>query len=114
MSGNLSHPLLTREKYLKRLALHGGAALMLIAVSLFAGVAGYHVLDGLSWVDSLVNASMILGGMGPVDPLKSDAAKIFASLYALYSGLVLLVSVGLLAAPVFHRIFHKWHLEAQK
>ena len=72
---------------------------------------GYRYLGGLGWVDSLLNASMILGGMGPVDTLKTDAAKVFASLYALFSGLVFIGLLGLLLAPFIHRVFHKLHME---
>ena len=104
-------PLASREVFLRRVANHGGIALLLIGVSLLAGILGYHWVAGFSWVDSLLNASMILGGMGPVKELPSTASKIGASLYALYSGLVLLVSVGVLGAPLFHRVIHKWHLE---
>jgi hypothetical protein len=84
-------------------------AFLVMAVSLFLGVAGYHFLEHLSWIDALLNASMILGGMGPVDPMKSAAGKLFASFYALYSGLVLIGLMGLLLAPVFHRILHSFH-----
>ena len=83
----------------------------IILFSLGIGVLGYHVTEGLSWLDSLLNASMILGGMGPVDPIRTDAGKLFASFYALFSGMVLLVAVGVLIAPVFHRFLHRFHLE---
>lgn len=83
----------------------------LIFISLFIGVLGYHIFGGLSWLDSLVNASMILGGMGPVNPIQSVAGKWFASFYALYSGMVLLIAVGVILAPVFHRFLHKFHLD---
>jgi hypothetical protein len=75
------------------------------------GMLGYHLIESMSWVDSLLNASMILGGMGPVTPLQTDAGKIFASFYALYSGVVLLASVGVLAAPILHRFMHRFHLQ---
>jgi hypothetical protein len=86
-------------------------ALAVVLVSLAVGVCGYHYLDGLPWVDSLLNASMILGGMGPVDPLMTTAGKIFASVYALYSGLALIAVVGLLLAPIIHRVMHVFHME---
>jgi hypothetical protein len=105
-------PLLPRAAFLRRLAYHVGAALALIGVSLFAGMLGYHVLEGLSWLDSFVNASMLLGGMGPVNPLQTDGGKLFAGLYALYSGLVFLVAVGVVFAPVLHRFLHHFHVEA--
>ncbi|MCL4529782.1 MAG: hypothetical protein M1282_10245 [Chloroflexi bacterium] len=103
-------PLASRRTFLKRLALNAVIGLIILVVSLAMGMAGYHYLEGLSWIDSLLNASMILGGMGPVSPLQTDAGKIFASFYALYSGVVLLASVGVLAAPIFHRFLHHFHL----
>jgi hypothetical protein len=107
-------PLLPPEAFFRRLIRHGGVAAALILVSLLIGVVGYHVLADLNWIDALLNAAMILGGEGPVDRLTTDAAKIFASLYSLYSGLILLVSVGILAAPVLHRLLHRFHLQGGK
>ena len=107
-------PLAKRSVFAKRLALNGTVGLLLLAFSLGIGVLGYHFLEGLSWIDSLLNASMILGGMGPVDPLQTEAGKIFASFYALYSGVVLLAAVGILAAPIFHRFMHRFHLAEDK
>ena len=72
---------------------------------------GYHLLEGFSWIDSLLNASMILGGMGPVDQLKTDSGKIFASFYALFSGIVFLVVAGVIFAPIIHRFMHKFHID---
>lgn len=105
-------PLLPRRAFLWRLASHTGIALGIIFGSLLIGMLGYHFLEGLSWINSLVNASMILGGMGPVDVLHTNAGKVFASFYALYSGMVFLVAVGIIFAPVFHRILHHFHMEA--
>jgi hypothetical protein len=82
-----------------------------IAVSLGIGVVGYHGVGHLSWIDALLNASMILGGMGPVDPIHTTGGKLFASFYALYSGLVLIAATGILLAPFLHRLVHKFHLE---
>jgi len=107
-------PLAKRSVFAKRLALNGTVGLLLLAFSLGIGVLGYHFLEGLSWIDSLLNASMILGGMGPVNPLQTEAGKIFASFYALYSGVVLLAAVGILAAPIFHRFMHRFHLAEDK
>lgn len=104
-------PLISPREFVWRLATHGGFALVLIAVSLAIGILGYHFLEGLSWIDSLVNASMLLGGMGPVNPLTTVAGKIFASFYALYSGLVFLVVAGVMIVPIFHRFLHHFHLE---
>lgn len=107
-------PLASRAVYHRRLLRSTGAAGLVIAVSLAIGVLGYRFVCGLpSWVDALYNASMILGGMGPVDELRSDAGKIFASLYALYSGAALLTSVGVLVAPALHRMLHRFHIEAE-
>jgi hypothetical protein len=106
-----SHPLLPWPKFLRRVGRHLAMALIVIGVALGVGVVGYHWLGGLGWIDSLLNASMILGGMGPVDPLKSDVAKIFASLYALFSGLAFIGIAGLMLAPFAHRLLHRVHLE---
>ena len=107
-------PLASRRTFLLRLALNAFIGFLVLIISLATGMAGYHYLEGLSWIDSLLNASMILGGMGPVSPLQTDAGKIFASFYALYSGVVLLASVGFLAAPIFHRFLHHFHLAEDK
>jgi hypothetical protein len=88
-----------------------GMASSLIGVSLALGILGYHCIAGLGWVDSLLNASMILGGMGPVNPLNTDAAKVFASAYALFSGVVFIMATGVLLSPVFHHVLYKFHLE---
>jgi membrane protein YdbS with pleckstrin-like domain len=109
----LHEKLLPRRLFLWRLARWTALAGAVVLGSLAIGICGYHYLDSLPWVDSLLNASMILGGMGPVDPMKTDAAKIFASIYALYSGLALIAVVavvGLLLAPVIHRLLHKFHI----
>ena len=83
-----------------------------VAVSLAVGMCGYHFLEKLPWIDALLNASMILGGMGPVDPIKTFAGKIFASFYALYSGLAIISVAGLLLAPIVHRFLHKFHVDS--
>jgi hypothetical protein len=106
-------PLLTRAQFVRRVLGHIGVATGTAALALFAGMAGYHVLAGLNWIDSLLNASMILGGMGPVDPLKTDAAKIFASFYALFSGLVFISLLGLVLAPFIHRLMHRFHIDEE-
>jgi len=106
-----SDPLLPRRGYLLRLLGHTLLALTIIAMALFIGVAGYHFIGGLSWIDSLLNASMILGGMGPVDLLTTVPAKLFASFYALFAGVAFLAIAGVLIAPVAHRFLHRLHLE---
>jgi hypothetical protein len=82
-----------------------------ILVSLLAGMLGYRITEGMDWLDAFLNASMILGGMGPVATMHSDAGKLFAGIYALYSGLVLVATAGLLLAPFLHRLLHRFHLE---
>ncbi len=111
MTANRTPPLPSRAHFLGKLLRHfvGGAAL--IVGSLFAGTLGYHVLERLPWIDALLNASMIMGGMGPVDPVRTTAGKLFASAYALYCGLVLLIAASVMLAPVLHRFLHRWHLE---
>jgi hypothetical protein len=104
-------PLLSREQFLRRMMRHGGAALLVLIVSLGLGVLGYRLFAGLGWVESLLNASMILAGMGPVDTLPTTAAKVFASCYAIFSGVAFLGLVGLLFVPLFHRFLHRFHLE---
>jgi hypothetical protein len=109
-----AEPLASREVFARRLALNGLIGLLLLAFSLVIGMLGYHFLENLSWTDSLLNASMILGGMGPVDPLKTEPGKIFASFYAIYSGVILLASVGILITPIFHRFLHRFHLADER
>ena len=97
--------------FIKRLLASIGMAVLLIAIVLFVGIAGYHWLAGFDWVTSLLEASMILGGMGPVNPLPSPAAKVFASIYALFSGLLFIGIMGIVLAPVVHRMLHKFHVD---
>jgi hypothetical protein len=106
-----SEALLPRRKFLRRLVNHLFLGLAVIAGSLALGVAGYHFLEGLPWLDALLNASMILGGMGPVDPMRTAAGKVFASCYALFAGVAFLAVVGLMMAPFAHRILHRLHLD---
>jgi hypothetical protein len=106
-----SRPLLPRSQFYGRMARSVGAVACIIAFSLLLGSAGYHYLGGVPWIDALLNASMILTGMGPVDPMKTVAAKLFATFYALYSGIAFLTIVAVLMAPLFHRFLHKFHLE---
>ena len=106
-----SQPILPRKAFRLRMFRHMIGAMIVITCALLIGVIGYHFLAGFSWIDSLLNASMILGGMGPVDPVHSTAGKVFASLYALFSGIIFLVVAGVLFAPLFHRFLHRFHLE---
>ncbi len=107
-------PLLTRRQFTVRLARYAGFAFMILAFSLGMGTAGYHIFGRLPWTDAFLNASMILTGMGPVDRMDSEAGKVFASLYALYSGIAFLTLAGVLFAPVYHRFLHKFHLDMEK
>lgn len=108
-----TQPMATQTEFARRMLRFSLVTAGIIFFSLAIGMLGYHYFESLSWIDSLLNASMILGGMGPVNPLQTNAGKIFASFYALYSGIVLLASVGVLAAPVFHRFMHRFHLELE-
>ena len=106
-------PLATQAEFARRMLRYGLVTIGIILFSLGIGMLGYHSFESLSWIDSLLNASMILGGMGPVNALQTNAGKIFASLYALYSGIILLASVGILATPIFHRFMHHFHIELE-
>jgi hypothetical protein len=105
--------LLSRAEFVRRLSRHFLTSTPLIGVSLLVGMAGYHYLEGLPWIDAFVNAAMILSGMGPVSPLQTFGSKLFAGLYALYSGLIVIVAAGVLFAPVVHRMLHRFHLEEE-
>jgi predicted Kef-type K+ transport protein len=105
------HPLLPWRAFLRRAGRHVLFALALIAIAVGVGTIGYHLLDDLGWLDAFLNASMILSGMGPVDRMESSGAKLFAALYALFSGLVFIGIAGLVLAPWLHRLFHLIHLE---
>jgi hypothetical protein len=104
-------PLLPPAAFLRRFARFALLACAIIGLSLALGVVGYHLFEHLSWSDALLNASMILGGMGPVDRPQTLEGKLFASFYALFAGIVFLISVGVLLAPILHRFMHRFHLE---
>ena len=106
-----SQPLLSRAEFRRRLFLHASIALSLMALALGIGVLGYRLTEGMPWLDALLNASMILGGMGPVTELHSDGGKVFASLYALFAGVVFIALTGVLLAPILHRLMHRFHLQ---
>lgn len=97
-----------------RLVASAVVAICVILFALFSGLFGYHFIEGLQWIDAFLNVSMILGGMGPVNELHSDAGKIFARFYAHFSGLVFIVIAGILFAPIIHRFLHRFHLEKGK
>ena len=106
-----AQPLLSRRAFARRLARNFAAASVLVALSLFAGMLGYHYLEGMEWIDAFVNASMILSGMGPIGTLQTWSGKLFAGCYALYSGLMLIIAAGIILAPVVHRMLHRFHLD---
>jgi len=103
--------LLSRPEFFGRLALNVLGAGVLVLISMIIGMAGYHHFESMSWVDAYVNAAMILSGMGPMGELKTEGGKIFAGTYALYSGLMVVFSTGLILAPIAHRVIHKFSLE---
>ena len=103
-------PLLSRAKFAARMGRNFGLAFALVAVSLVAGMLGYHLTEGMDAVDSFVNAAMILSGMGPIGELKTTGGKLFAGFYALYSGLVLVLASGVVLAPLVHRMLHRFHV----
>jgi hypothetical protein len=107
-----TQPLLTRAQFVRRLLRHMGVAALMVGLSMAFGTVGYRLTAGLAWLDALLNAVMILTGMGPVAPLPSPAAKLFALAYALYAGVVFLAVTGLMLAPVVHRLLHRLHLDA--
>jgi hypothetical protein len=109
-----NEPLISANAFVRRMALSAAAAFCIVAFSLALGMAGYRVTEGMSWVDACVNASMLLGGMGPVTELHTTAGKLFASFYALYCGLILILAVGVVFAPLFHRFLHRFHLEVEE
>lgn len=103
------HPPITLRRFLRRMATHSAAAAVVVAISLAIGMAGYMHYERLDWREAFLNTTMLLGGMGPVDMPRTDAGKLFAGCYALYAGLVVLVVVGILMAPVVHRFLHRFH-----
>jgi hypothetical protein len=104
-------PLLSRREFAHRLLRNFAIALGFVAFALALGTLGYRNFAGLEWIDALLNASMILTGMGPVAPMNTAGAKLWASFYALFSGIAFLGTVTVLLAPVAHRFLHKFHLE---
>ena len=109
-----TQPLLKPRDFFLRLVRHFGVALLVIVPSLGMGVAGYHFSEDLGWLDSLLNASMILSGMGPVSELKTSSGKLFAGFYAIFSGLFVVIATGFVLAPVLHRVLHSFHVEEGK
>ena len=107
-------PLLPHSRFVHRMRRHAGGAAVLVLATLLLGMAGYHWIEELSWIDAYLNAAMILGGMGPVSELKSPAGKFFAGSYALFAGLVFLLAVDVIVAPLLHRAMHHFHLDEKE
>ncbi|MCL5428964.1 MAG: hypothetical protein M1347_04055 [Chloroflexi bacterium] len=109
-----SQPLLHTRGFLLRVLIYLGYATLVVIGFLILGLLGYHFFVGLAWLDAFLNAAMILSGMGPVDPVNSEAGKWFASFYALLSGLVFAVTTGIIISPIIHRVMHRLHLEKNR
>jgi hypothetical protein len=103
-----------KHKFIARLTRSIAIGLVMIFIALYLGMLGYHLLEHMPWTDAFVNAAMILSGMGPMGTLNTSSGKIFAGIYALFSGLLFIVIVGLIFAPLAHRLFKKWHMEDEE
>jgi hypothetical protein len=104
-------PLASRGVFVRRLLAHGGVGVGIIAVALAIGMVAYRLTEGMAWIDAFLNATMILGGMGPVAELRTTGGKLFAGMYSLFSGVVFLAVVGVMFAPLAHRLMHRLHME---
>lgn len=109
-----SQPVISGKDFAGRMLMWLAISVSLIVASLAVGMAGYHFTENMPWLDALLNASMILGGMGPVDTLKTDAGKYFASFYAIYCGFFLVICSGLFFVPIFHRVLHHFHEDSNE
>ena len=108
------HPPIPRALFVRRVLRHAAAAFVLLLLSLMLGMAGYEHYEHLPWRDAFLNSAMLMGGMGPVDAPRTDGGKLFAGLYALYAGLVFLVTAALILTPVVHRLLHKFHWQQDR
>jgi len=106
-----AQPVIPTQQFLVRLANSGMVAFSIICISLFIGMLGYRIFEDLNWIDAFLNAAMLLGGMGPVDAPGSFGGKLFAGVYSLYCGLIVIFVAGIVLAPVAHRYMHKFHME---
>lgn len=111
MFEHISEPLIPPRAFALRLALSVALAMAIVLLSLLIGMLGYHQLENLGWLDSFLNAAMLLGGMGPVELPSTELGKLFAGIYALYCGLVVILVAGIMLTPVAHRLMHSLHLE---
>jgi hypothetical protein len=100
--------------FMRRLLLHVAVSAALVLISLAIGIAGYARFENLPWRDGFLNSAMLLGGMGPVNAPQTDDGKLFAGLYALYAGLIFIVTVGVALAPILHRMLHKFHWSEER
>ena len=110
---NKSQPLAPLPVFFARVAKNFLITLGIVAFSLLIGTIGYHYFGNVGWLDGLLNAAMILTGMGPVDKMETTGGKLFATFYALYSGIAFLTLVAILMAPIYHRFIHQFHLEEE-
>jgi hypothetical protein len=110
MFENRGESLAPRNVFIKRVISSFLIAFSVVLVSLALGTCGYHYLGQLNWIDALLNAAMILGGMGPVDPVKSVEGKLFATFYCLFSGIIFLTLLAIILTPIYHRFLHSFHL----
>jgi hypothetical protein len=106
-------PLLSGKEFLRRQVRYAGFSAIILFLSIGIGTAGYHVFGKLPWIDAFLNAAMILTGMGPVDHLETEAGKLFAAFYALFSGIAFLTFAAILFAPAYHRFLHKLHIDSE-
>lgn len=111
MFERISEPLITQRAFVLRLAMSVAVALTIVLASLLIGMLGYRHFEGLHWLDAFLNAAMLLGGMGPVALPLTESGKLFAGIYALYCGLVVILVAGIMLTPVAHRLMHSLHLE---
>jgi hypothetical protein len=107
----LREPLASWDRFVRRVLTHFGIVILVIGVSLAVGMGGYRYFQRMEWIDAFLNAAMLIGGMGPIETKLTWGGKLFAGLYALYAGLVVLVAAGILMAPLFHRFLHRLHLD---
>ena len=106
-----TEPILSRAAFVRRVLKHIGLAVAIVLASLLVGAIGYRTCEHWTWTDATLNAAMILGGMGPVGEVRSESGKIFATVFALYSGLVVIALIGVVLLPFMHRLMHRFHLE---
>lgn len=105
-------PLASSEKFLARLMNCIGFGILFMSMVLLIGMLGYHFIEDMSWINAFTNSALTLADMGLITPVTTDAGKIFAGIFALLSGLIFFSVIGIIFAPIIHRIFHKFHLNS--